>query len=124
MALDNFALGLKVTGLGMGLVFLSLLLIMLVIWLLDRLFRGQSDQEVSKEGAVVVGDAAGAIGETPAAAADEAAAVAVAIALQRQQEEESEGVLDEEVIGEVVMVTSIDPGSGAWRNYGRLRAMG
>jgi len=122
MALENFALGLKVTGLGMGLVFLALLLIMLVIWLLGRLFPAQPDQEVSKEGAVVAGDVAGTIGESPVAAADEAAAVAVALALQRQQGE-SDGVLDEEVVGEVVMVTSIDPGSGAWRSYGRLRAM-
>jgi len=117
MVLENFRRGLEVTGLGMGLVFLTLVVIMLAIYLLNRILRDRS-----AEWAAPLVDAAGATEEAVPTSADEAAAIAVAIALQKQQEREG-GDYDEEVVGEVVMVASIEPGTGAWRGHGRLRAM-
>lgn len=116
MVLENFRRGLEVTALGMGLVFLTLVVIMLAIYLLDRIFRDKAGER-----ATPLVDA-GATEETVPASADEAAAIAVAIALQKEQKRE-EGDYDEEIVGEVVMVASIEPGTGAWRGHGRLRAM-
>ena len=117
MVLDNFALGLKVTGLGMGLVFLTLIVVMAAIYLLERMFRVKPG-----EAATLPVDAAGATEASLATSADQAAAIAVAIALQNEQEEQG-GAYGQEIPAEVVMVASIEPGSGAWRGYGRLRAM-
>ena len=116
MVLENFALGLKVTGLGMGLVFLTLVVVMVAIYLLDRIFR------VKPADIVALGvDDAGATDVSLATSADEAAAVALAITLKKAQEEE--GVYEGEIPAEAVMVASIEPGSDAWRSHGRLRAM-
>lgn len=123
MALDNFALGLRVTGLGMGLVFATLIVIMLAIYLLERIFRGEPAEGGAEPGAAPVLDAARVTEASTSVAADEAAAIAVAVALERKHEEQAEVYDDEDVVGEVVMVTSIDPGTGAWRGYGRLKAM-
>ena len=117
MVLENFRRGLEVTALGMGLVFLTLMVIMLAIYLLDRIFRDKSADQ-----AAPLVDAAGATEETVPTSADEAAAIAVAIALQKEQEQQGRD-RDEEVVGEVVIVASIEPGTGAWRGHGRLRAM-
>ena len=116
MVLENFRRGLEVTALGMALVFLTLMVIMLAIYLLDRIFGDKAGER-----AIPLADA-GATGGTVATAADEAAAIAVAIALQKEQEQQ-EGDYYEEIVGEVVMVASIEPGTGAWRGHGRLRAM-
>jgi Na+-transporting methylmalonyl-CoA/oxaloacetate decarboxylase gamma subunit len=51
---NNFVLGLQVTGIGMALVFLTLIILMFAIMLLDRVFRpkreaGQEDYEAGQQ---------------------------------------------------------------------------
>ena len=44
---ENFAIGLNITMLGMGLVFLALILVAIVIWLLDRVFRPRGEASLA-----------------------------------------------------------------------------
>jgi len=119
MVAENFRLGLQVTGLGMGLVFLTLILIMLLIYLLERIFRPEAAEEATEAPVSTVGGAASGTEPVAGPLDAEAAAIAVAIALEKERGT----VYDEEIVGEVVMVTLIEPQSGAWRGYGRLKAM-
>jgi len=119
MVAENFRLGLQVTGLGMGLVFLTLVLIMLLIYLLERIFKPKAAEEATGTSASVVGEAVSGTEPAIGPLDDQAAAIAVAIALEKERGT----TYDEEIVGEVVMVTLIEPQSGAWRGYGRLRAM-
>lgn len=119
--MNDFMLGLQITGLGMGLVFLTLLVVMLAIILLNRLFRGEVAEQAADAShpAVARGPRAQEAGES---ASREAAAIALAIALERERGDLDEKY-DEQVEGEVVTVMTIDPGAGVWAGYGRLRAM-
>jgi Na+-transporting methylmalonyl-CoA/oxaloacetate decarboxylase gamma subunit len=44
---ENFAIGLNITILGMGLVFLALIIVAIVIWLLDRVFRPRGEASLA-----------------------------------------------------------------------------
>jgi Na+-transporting methylmalonyl-CoA/oxaloacetate decarboxylase gamma subunit len=140
--MKNFGDGLIVTGLGMGLVFLTLIIVMYSIKLLDWVFKPR----VLAPGAVVqVPPAAMVAPEAPpssapeaeAALADEAAAIAVALALAKARLRPAVQMAwaaprpasafdidyENEILGEVVTVTSIDPGPGTWKAQGRLKAL-
>lgn len=120
--MEDLQTGLLVTALGMALVFLALIAVMVVIVVLDRVFRpGAEDEE--RERAPLAASAtspltAGGTGGDPS---DEAAAIAVAMALQRRGDAGSP--YHDHIVAEVVTVTTIDPGHGIWRGYGRMRAM-
>jgi len=120
--MGNLQTGLLVTALGMALVFLALIIVMVVILVLDRVFRpGAEDEE--RERAPLAASAASPLtaGATGGDPIGEAAAIAVAIALQRRRDAGS--LYHDDIVVEVVTVTTIDPGHGIWRGYGRMRAM-
>lgn len=151
--MSNFTLGLQITGLGMGLVFLTLLIVMAVIWALDRIFRppGATTTEAPAQqvdtAALQMQVPETATGKAAASeqadGADQAAAVAVAIALAQRGaavgsarlmqvsrarsrmpwETLPDEIADEEVTGEIITVMPRDAGSHVWKNQGRLRAM-
>ncbi|MFP3896591.1 MAG: OadG family protein [Anaerolineales bacterium] len=124
--IENFNQGLIITGLGMGLVFLTLIVIMALIFFLDRLFR-PSEEETQEEASRVTAleemapDSRSAGQEIVLDLADEAAAIAVALALgEAQGKRPQEG---EELDPDVIMVSDITVDSGAWRARGRLTAV-
>lgn len=128
---NNFVLGLEVTGLGMGLVFLTLIVIMLAIQLLGRIFRPkpEEDEEQASAANLLAQNAlepAAPLAAESAAAGDEAsamaAAIAVAIALERAKARPMP-VFDDDVVGEVVTVAAVQTSTGVWGSYGRLQAM-
>ncbi len=124
MVWENFRLGLSVTGLGMALVFLSLLIVMLAIQLLNRLFKPKTEEE--KQANAVPGVPLARTAEAARRySGDEAAAIALAIALQRSKAESPlrSSLDDEEITGEIVIVTTFDPGPGIWSGYGRLKGV-
>lgn len=122
---ETFYQGLLITGLGMALIFLTLLVIMALIFSLDRLFK-PSEKEKREEASSVTAVEEMApdlsAGQAPAVdLATEAAAIAVAIALQEARQT---GTQDEdELYAETIMVNDIALDSGAWRGQGRLTAM-
>ena len=124
--IENFNQGLLITGLGMGLVFSTLLVVMALIFSLDRLFR-PSEEEKRKGSAAITAvaemapDILGAGQELTADLANEAAAIAVALALQEAHQASARD--EEELPAKVIMVNDIAAGSGAWRGQGRLAAM-
>jgi hypothetical protein len=152
---SDFAIGLQVTALGMGLVFLTLVIVMLIIMVLDRLFRPKAGITEATVAAPVAGmalpveapslcsgQAAATVSAAPAAteadALDEAAAIGVAIAaaVARRASIAPKPPLtrssnplfapsagDGDLPGEVVLVATIDGGSGIWARVGRLQAM-
>jgi len=123
---QNFRLGINITLLGMGLVFLTLIFVMLLIWLLDRVFRPEAAQpkEQPKPAAAVIA------APPEANDVDEIAAIATAIALARAARVPARPLApltpswesDEEIVGEVVSVSLIDTGQATWRSLGRLKA--
>jgi Na+-transporting methylmalonyl-CoA/oxaloacetate decarboxylase gamma subunit len=140
--MKNFGDGLIVTGLGMGLVFLTLVIVMYSIKLLDWVFR---PKVLAPEGVVEAPPAAMVASEAPPSLAlaaetdlaDEAAAIAVALALAKARRRPAAQMVwaaprpasafdidyEDEIPGEVVTVTSIDPGPGTWKAHGRLKAL-
>jgi Na+-transporting methylmalonyl-CoA/oxaloacetate decarboxylase gamma subunit len=89
---ENFAIGLNITLLGMALVFSALILVAIVIWLLDRVFRPRGGASVAPIAAPAVKrspapaperrpPAARGVMDKAAAAEAEAAAMAAAIAV-------------------------------------------
>ncbi len=138
--LETFELALELTGVGMGLVFLTLLLVMGAIAGLDRLFRPSAKADEAPASVLMPTAAAAGSAATDEAAAiavaleqrkrNEAAAIMAAIILQRgkptagtspfQRYADLEGT---EIMGEVVTVTDIDSGAATWKGYGRLKAM-
>jgi len=144
--MNDFAVGLQVTALGMGLVFLTLVIVMLAIMALDRVFRPKA--VAADETAVAVAPGA-ALPVTPAASAvdtgdedalDEATAIGVAIAAAvAARARVGTNVVpaptrsmnplfampdgEEDITGEVVLVATVDGGSGVWARAGRLQAM-
>lgn len=144
---ETFAQGVSVTLWGMGLVFLALVLIAVLIWALDRIFRPAPEEAVAppKQAAPAaraaapslavaasedssVAAAVAAVAATRAALADEIAAIAAAIMRARQvpasgdpfrRAARSSAILD----GETVFVATIDSGPGTWKQHGRLKAL-
>lgn len=142
---EVFNQGLTITGVGMGLVFLTLIIIAALIWLLSKVFPGQVQVE-SEEEAAEEEDLAGEATRTAPVAtvsddgANVAAAVAVALALQARQARPAlataaaggvtqmvaalpwQGLThvdDEEITGEVIQVAGMT-GSANWKARGRL----
>jgi len=137
--------GLQVTGIGMGLVFLSLVVVAGLIWALGKVFPGSrvtagQEAEQAPEEVATVEEAPAAVSSE--AAANQAAAIAVALvrqglgaatrvagtSLQRSYmampwERPAELWGEELLQGEMVTVISVDPGSGNWKSQGRLAAM-
>ena len=141
---ENFALGLNITALGMGLVFLSLILIAVVIWLLDRVFRPSEEVGVPPPVSAVAPIGAGVtVSEDSASVA--AAAAAVAALQSREMVAGVVAVLKEKArLGtaptaasdpfravsdgtprdaETLYVVDIDPGPSSWKQQGRLKAL-
>ena len=143
--MSDFGIGLQVTALGMGLVFLTLVIVMLAIMALDRAFRPKARVAEAAAAAPVLG---AALPVTPAVSApmqkgdalDEATAIGVAIAAAVAARAKagpmaipvptrsanplfakSDG--EEDIPGEVVLVATVDGGSGVWPRAGRLQAM-
>ena len=123
---ENFGLGLNITLLGMGLVFLTLVLVMFLIWLLDRVFRPaapQPQEQPTPSEAVVAAP-------PEIDGGDEIAAIAMAIALAREARIPARPLApptpswesDEEIVGEVISVSLMDTGQATWRSLGRLKA--
>lgn len=145
--MSDFGIGLQVTALGMGLVFLTLVIVMLAIMLLDRVFRPKAG---AAEDVVVAPALGAALPVTPAASAvdtreaddlDEATAIGVAIAAAVAARARVRPLVvptptrsanplfatsddaDGDIPGEVVLVATVDGGSGVWARTGRLKAM-
>ena len=104
--LENLGIGLEVTGLGMGLVFLTLFICLLVIKGLDLMFKPKPElaEAVAAPGPIA----------PPAITADEAAAVAVALALQQRKSQPPAPAVKpketgEEIVGGVMIVKPIEP---------------
>ena len=129
---EAFGLGLQITGIGMGLVFLTLILIMLAIMLLDRAFRPKA----AKEAAAVAPAAAPVLTTGPVPAApdmsDEVAAMAVAIVNARATAARVASPVDvaqedmdtyDEIVGEVITVIRAEPGPSNFAREGRLGAL-
>lgn len=134
-----FGDGLLITGVGMALVFLTLILIALVIWALSKAFPGKPEAEGAEEeqaelellvsktasetddtlgqvAAMAVALVLQAGAARPALALAPVGAVAPVAALPWQALTE---VDDEEITGEVVHVAGIT-GSASWKARGRL----
>ena len=142
---SDVGIALQVTGVGMVLVFLTLIICALVIIGLNRVFRPKLEEEGMQTAADALHVAATversiAVPQPAAHSSDEAAAVAIAIALARRAASQvrSAGVSlalatpwnraplsaedDVKIIAEVVTVVSIDPGPAIWSNAGRIQA--
>ena len=128
---ETFQQGLLITVVGMALVFLTLLVVMLVIRLLDRVFRPVPARTAKEP---VPAPPKPALQAAVADMSDEVAAIAVAIALGQASAVRRAPVAlppvvdifdtyDRNAVGEVVNVINIQPGSGSWRSYGRVKAM-
>ncbi len=132
---QNLRAGIEVTVIGMGLVFLTLIIVMFAIQLLGRIFRGQSLEEAQAEasppqdtgGAQTPQDATlTAATETSASRlGDEAAAIAVAIALARSRmnQRHAQPAEEEEFVGEVISVATFEASGGPWKSHNRLQAV-
>jgi len=131
--MGDFGLGVQVTLWGMGLVFLTLILVAIIIWALDRIFRPKpaAEEEEDEDEAVATVEAPEAV-VPQVSLANEAAAIAVALALEMQRTVKQPAAKaaqpffvpksDEEIVGEVVSVIMADPGPAVWKSYGRLRS--
>jgi len=140
--MDTFTQGLQVTAVGMALVFFSLVLVAVLIWALDKIFRPKAVAQAApgvrpKPAPVVAQAAASAARSAGGGLADRAAALAVALMRERQRAAQAyrpavrapmpwERPLSEDEPpsqGEIITVITIDSGSGNWKSQGRLRAM-
>lgn len=132
--LPDFKLGLQVTIIGMALVFLALIIVMIVIRLLDRVFRPEEAVATVARVQTNVGTVATVAVTPPASVArpaaedlgDEAVAIAVAITLEKAKRKIQAPAYEEyeqEAVGEVITVATFDPGPGVWSGQGRLNAM-
>ncbi|MBC7316391.1 MAG: OadG family protein [Chloroflexi bacterium] len=131
--MGDFGLGVQVTLWGMGLVFLTLILVAIIIWALDRIFRPTptAEEEEDEDEAVATVEAPEAV-VPQVSLANEAAAIAVALALEMQRTAKQPAAKapkpffvpksEEEIMGEVVSVITADPGPAVWKSYGRLRS--
>lgn len=141
--MNDFGVGLQVTALGMGLVFLTLIVVMLAIMALDRLFRPKAAAEESSTApalgaALPVTSAATAVAAQEADALDEATAIGVAVAAAIAARARASAAAipvptrsanplfatpddASDIPGEVVLVATVDGGSGVWGRAGRLQ---
>ncbi len=125
----DFVAGLEVTGLGMGLVFLTLILIMLLIRLLGRVFPAQVAADQEESPAARVAEVAAAVAPV-SVDADEIAAIALAIAVAgtaRRAPAPAAPASGPEfdygnITGEIISVIRVDPGPSNWSRQGRLSA--
>lgn len=141
--MSDFGIGLQVTALGMGLVFLTLVIVMLCIMGLDRAFRPKAKgAEVEATGPALGGvtaiettfpvqvpseqdghDEVAAIGLALAAAVAGRSAATRGGARARSTNPLFATMDPAETLpGEAVMVVTIDGGSGVWSRSGRLQA--
>jgi len=148
---NNFTLGVQVTLIGMALVFLTLIIIMFAIMLLDRLFRPKVETAkaapAEERAVALVRPVAGAglLSVQPADGNDEVAAIGLALArAMASRAAMSAAALspaaraavpavvfpwdkprasDTTPMGDVVTVVNIDSGSAVWRSQGRLKAV-
>jgi len=142
---EVFNQGLTITGVGMGLVFLTLIIIAALIWVLSKVFPGQVGPETEEdagegEAPVALPTRATSVVASAEGDGDLAAAVAVALALQARTAQPAlvagsvgrapqplaalpwqalTEIDDEEITGEVVQVAGIT-GSANWKARGRL----
>ena len=116
---ETFVLGLEVTGMGMVLVFLTLIIVMACIWGLDKLFPAKKETEAPD---APIDDALAVAPQTDLSG--EAAAIVTAILLERQRQTPTlvDVDNDDDILGEVVTVVTMDPGQGTWKGYGRMQA--
>jgi len=129
--MNDFGLGLQVTAWGMGLVFGTLIIVALVIWALDKVFRSKPEAEEEAEAPVAL-EAEAAPPPSGPSRSNEAAAIALALALEWQRAKPRATTTataaqpflaplgDEDVVGEVVMVATFDAGPGLWKGHGRM----
>jgi Na+-transporting methylmalonyl-CoA/oxaloacetate decarboxylase gamma subunit len=138
-----FAQGLEVTGIGMLLVFLSLLLVAGLIWALNKVFPGRVEPDVEEEPEVEVPVRAAEVTLAGPGPADMAAVIAVALARQglgaatarttvvpmqrafvaMPWERPADLWGDDLLQGETVTVLNVDPDSGNWKSQGRLASL-
>jgi len=126
----DFAAGLQVTGIGMGLVFLTLVLIMIVIRLLGRAFPTREGAPEEEPG-VIRAPAVVTVAPPPVGDSDEAAAIALALAMATAAGRASapaasvpEPEIDySKVSGETISVIRVEPGPSNWNRQGRLSAI-
>jgi sodium pump decarboxylase gamma subunit len=121
--METFGLGLQITGMGMGLVFLTLIIVMGCIWVLGRLFSPRTavgDADGSDDGLETAAASTATIDES-----DQVAAITAAILMERQKGRTTVPAIeyDDEILGEIVTVVTIDSGQGTWKGYGRLQAV-
>jgi len=133
---SDFTIGLQITGLGMGLVFLTLIIIMLAIMLLDRVFRLIPAMEEASEGARAPVPEGGIQPARPEVSGeedlDQVAAIAVALAYARQADlapgpraKRRWPTMEEypQLPPEVVRVIRVEPGPSNWCTQGRITAL-
>jgi sodium pump decarboxylase gamma subunit len=144
---NNLVLGLQVTGIGMALVFLTLIILMFAIMLLDRVFRPKREtvkQRTAEVLAPSVAPLAPQVAPAPSLVADdsdEIAAIGLAIAaamasagslVARRMATAPAAVFPWDrprapgaaaPVGEIVTVINIDGGSAVWRSEGRLKSV-
>jgi len=125
---NDVMLGLEVSGIGMALVFLTLIIVMFAVWLLSWAFR-------PKNGAVVRPTEPEKLELSPTESASDGAAMAaaIAVAIARGQQQAKIAHLprpsisyayeEDEIVGEVVYIAQIDTDSGAWKSQARLNAV-
>ncbi|MHB9033666.1 MAG: OadG family protein [Anaerolineae bacterium] len=125
----NVIQALELTGMGMALVILTLLIVAAIIMILGRVCGTSGTCEIEPEPATE--DTMDILEPAPPIEHqnDEAAAIALAIALQRRQRplgglrrKVDYSDTDTEIIGEVVNVVNINSGSGSWANASRLQS--
>ena len=141
--MTTFEQGLQVTGIGMLLVFVSLLIVAGLIWALNKLFPARKAVAQARQAAVAAPVRVVQAALPQASLADEAAAIAVALVRQgvgkvagvvgatRGQRafvampwERPAELWGEDLLqGETTTVVSIDSGTGNWKSQGRLSSM-
>lgn len=120
---QDFQLGVQVSLLGMGLVFLTLIIGALIIRALGLVFRAKEEAEEPTS----TPELASVAVQSPAnKLAEQAAAIAVAIALAQHQAKPLPRATvsydDEDIPGEIVNVVTIQASHGIWSGSGRLQA--
>lgn len=131
--MNDFGLGLQVTAWGMGLVFGTLIIVAVVIWALDKVFRPKPEAEEEGDDQPPTLEAEAAPPPVGPSRSNEAAAIGVALALELQRAARPSvapaatlaqpflaPLSDEDVTGEVVTVATFDAGPGLWKGHGRM----
>ena len=119
---ENFRTGLLITGMGMGLVFLTLVLVMLCAMVLDKVFRPKAqDGPAGQQPLASVDGSPSDVMDAQATSAErarrEAVAIGVAIALEQEARQ------DQDLPSEIVTVANLDRGPGIWKSQGRIRSL-